>query len=63
MASNLPCAMFCYLTQIIVGIEVTVVVGVGDSATFSPLDRLKENNVLLTVFAFSVFIFQFALIG
>ncbi|SDF61789.1 hypothetical protein SAMN04488121_102456 [Chitinophaga filiformis] len=59
MASNLPCALRCYFTQIIVGIVVTVVVGL--SARFVPFDVLKENNVFLVVFF--VFIFQFALIG
>ena len=56
MASNLPCAMSSYFTQVIVGKEVVVVVG--DRASFVPLDALKENNVLLAAFAFVVFIFN-----
>ncbi|SHN45428.1 hypothetical protein [Chitinophaga sp. CF418] len=61
MAIRLPCAMSCYLTQIIVGTEVTVV-GVGD--IFVPFVGAKENSVLLTAFAFAIpFILKFVLNG
>jgi len=53
MASNLPCAMSCYFTQIIVGIEVVVV---GLSARLVPPVALNTNSVFLAVFAFSLFI-------